>query len=89
MYATMLFGAIYGIAQGRAWLAGMACLALAIHYLALLLTRPMNQFSVFKALLFPCMSIQFAASCLRAIYLYVAKGRFQWRGRDTNLRAAG
>ena len=88
MYGTLLFGLVYGIIHGRVLLAGLSSLTLAIHYTALLLSRPGNRFNAIKALLFPCMSIQFAAACFRAIYLYVARGRFQWRGRDTRIRGA-
>ena len=49
---------------------------------ALLLARPSNKFNAVIALAFPCMSIQFAASCLQAIYLFLAKGRLQWLCRS-------
>ncbi len=87
MYGTLLFGVVHGIIYQRPLLAGLSFLTLAVHYVALLATRPNNRFSAMKALLFPCMSFQFAASCLRAIYLYLVKGRFQWRGRETSIRA--
>ena len=88
MYGTLVFGVVYGIIHQWLLLAGLSFLTMAIHYLALLLTRPNNRFNAIKALLFPCMSVQFAASCLRATYLYLVRGRFQWRGRETNIRAA-
>ena len=88
MYGTLLFGVVYGIIHQRLLLAGLSFLTLAVHYVALLLTRPNNRFNAIKALLFPCMSVQFAASCLRATYLYLVRGRFQWRGRETNIRSA-
>ncbi|MBC8869239.1 MAG: glycosyltransferase [Planctomycetes bacterium] len=88
MYGTLLYGVIHGIINGPTLLAELSFLTLAIHYTALLLSRPGNRFNAIKALLFPCMSIQFAAACFRAIYLYLARGRFQWRGRDTRIREA-
>ena len=53
--------------------------------LALLMTRPGNTFNAITALGFPCMAIQFAASCLGAFYLRFAKGTFSWRGRTIHL----
>jgi hypothetical protein len=88
MYGILIFGAAYGMIHQQFMLAGVSMLSLAIHYVALLLTRPGNKFNAIVALAFPLMSIQFAASCLRATYLLTAKGMFEWRGRNTNLSAA-
>jgi chlorobactene glucosyltransferase len=88
MYGTLFFGFAYGLAEQRYWIAAISLLTLLIHYVALLLTRPSNKFSALKALAFPCVSILFAASCLRAVYQLVAKGKFEWRGRNTDLKAA-
>lgn len=88
MYGTLLTAVVYGIAGQHTWIAGLAGLTLVIHYSALLLTRPHNQFNAFKALAFPCTSVSFAASCLRAAFLLAAKGKFEWRGRRTDLKAA-
>lgn len=88
IYGTLLFAVVYGIIYQQLVLAGISSLTLLIHYIALLLTRPNNKFNAVIALAFPCMSILFAASCLRAVYLLLAKGTFQWRGRNTDLRAA-
>lgn len=85
MYGTLLFAVGYGIVQQQYATAIVASGALAIHYIALLMTRPANEFNPITALAFPFMAIQFAASCLRAMYLLVAKGAFSWRGRTTEL----
>ncbi len=87
MYGILLWGAIYGIVQHDFLLASMSILTLAIHYASLLLTRPGNHFNAIIAPAFPLMSIQFAASCIRASYLLAARGRFEWRGRSTDLGA--
>jgi glycosyltransferase involved in cell wall biosynthesis len=86
MYGVLLLGIFYGIANGHFFMAGVSVLTLVIHYAGLLVTRPGNEFSALKALGFPLVSVQFAASGLRAAYLLLAKGTFQWRGRSTNLR---
>jgi hypothetical protein len=86
MYGVLLFSAIYGALEGHFLLAGVSLLTLAIHYASFLLSRPGNRFSAVIALAFPMMSLQFAASALRAVYLLAAKGRFEWRGRGANLR---
>ena len=77
MYGTLLFGMVYGMIHQLFLLAGVSILTLVIHYVALLLTRPGNKFNAIVALAFPLMSVQFAASCLRATYLLMAKGMFQ------------
>lgn len=86
MYGILLLGLFLGVRDHRPALAVCSLMTLVIHYLALIMSRPSSQFNAIKALLFPCMSIQFAAACFHAIYLHVAHGRFQWRGRDTNIR---
>jgi hypothetical protein len=86
MYATLFFGVGYGIVFQESLILSLALATLTIHYAALLLTRPANEFNPVLALAFPCMAIQFAASCLRATYLLIAKGTFSWRERDTNLK---
>lgn len=88
MYATLLLGLVYGVLHGQLVLPAISAVTLVIHYVALLLTRPGNSFNPIVALAFPFMSIQFAASCLYATYLLQAHGTFQWRGRNTDLRAA-
>ncbi|MBI9082388.1 MAG: glycosyltransferase [Desulfobacterales bacterium] len=87
VYGTAFFAVIHGIVQQRFILAGIGILMLLINYIGLLLTRPNYKFNALKALAFPCLSILFAASCLRALYLFLCKGRFQWRGRDTDLKS--
>ena len=85
MYGTLLLALGHGILQRQYLLAFLSFATLAIHYASLLLTRPANKFNPIIALAFPCMALQFAASCLRAAYLLLAKGTFSWRGRETNL----
>ncbi len=86
MYGILIAGLIDGLWHGRPIIAALSFMTLAIHYGALLLSRSSNSFSAFKALAFPAMSIQFACSCFRAIYLYVVKGSFRWRGRTYGMR---
>jgi chlorobactene glucosyltransferase len=88
MYGLLLFGVWYGVVTRHFVIAGVSALTFVVIYSALLLTRPGNEFSALKALAFPLMSLQFAASGLRAAYLLIAKGTFQWRGRSTDLRSA-
>lgn len=85
MYVVLIAGLAYGIAEQHYILAGTAFVTLAIHYTGLLLTRPMYDFHAIKALLFPLMAVPFAASCLHAVYLYVVRGRINWRGRATHI----
>ena len=87
MYGTLLFGVVHGMIHQQLLLVVVSILTLVIHYVALLLTRPGNKFNAIVALAFPLMSIQFAASCLRATYVLMARGTFQWRGRNTDLSA--
>jgi glycosyltransferase involved in cell wall biosynthesis len=88
MYGALLTGLAYGLWRGDAALALLSFITLAIHYGALLLTRRSNSFSALKALAFPAMSVSFACSCCRAIYLFVVKGDFHWRGRALRIRRA-
>ncbi|MEQ9409728.1 MAG: glycosyltransferase [Fuerstiella sp.] len=85
MYGILLFAAGYGFRHGYYVTAGLACVTLILHYSALLMTRPENRFNPILALAFPCLAIQFAASCLMAVYSLVVKRTFRWRGRNTNL----
>lgn len=87
MYGTLLLGGVHGMIHQQFLLVVVSILTLVIHYVALLLTRPGNKFNAIVALAFPLMAIQFAASCLRATYFLMAKGTFQWRGRNTDLSA--
>jgi chlorobactene glucosyltransferase len=86
MYGILIAGLIDGVWRGPLIVAVIAVITLAIHYGALLLCRITYSFSPLKALAFPAMSIQFACSCLRAVYLYVAHGDFHWRGRAYGMR---
>jgi len=86
MYGTLVFAATYGILHQQFLLTGVSVLTLAVHYVALLYSRPGNKFNSLVALAIPLMCVPFAASCLRAAYLLGAKGRFEWRGRDTDMR---
>jgi hypothetical protein len=88
MYGLLLFGVWYGLATRHLVIAGVSAMTFVVIYSALLITRPGNDFSALKALAFPLISLQFAASGLRAAYLLIAEGTFQWRGRSTDLRAA-
>lgn len=85
MYGTLIFAVGYGFVRQEYTTAVIGVATLVIHYLALLMTRPANEFNPIIALAFPCMAIQFAASCLRAVYLLMARGAFSWRGRTTKL----
>jgi len=86
LYGVLLTGLVYGLLFEEVLLACLAFATLAIHYGSFFLTRRSNSFSAWKALAFPAMSVQFAFSCGRAIYLYIVKGSFQWRGRQHPVR---
>ena len=81
MYGVLLTGLIYGLWFDDTPLAGLAFASLAIHYGSFFLTGRSNSFSAWKVLAFPAMSVQFACSCGHAVYLFIVKGSFQWRGR--------
>lgn len=87
MYGILFWGLIAGLMQQHWLLAGAALAALVVHYVALLLTRPDNHFHAGVALAFPLSSVQFAAACLHAAYLLIARGRFIWRGRTSDLKS--
>ncbi len=86
IYGISLFTVVYGIIQQQFFIAGLGLLTLLVGYIGLLLTRPNNKFNALKALAFPCLSILLAVSCLHALYQLLVKGKFQWRGRDTDFK---
>ena len=86
IYGILIAGLIDGVWNGRPITAILAFVTLAIHYGAILYSRTKYSFSALKALAFPAMSIQFGCSCIRAIYLYIVKGSFHWRGRAYGMR---
>ena len=86
MYGVVLTGLIYGLRFDDTTLACLAFATLAMHYGSFFLTGRSYSFSAWKALAFPAMSVQFAFSCGRAIYLFIIKGSFQWRGRQHRVR---
>jgi glycosyltransferase involved in cell wall biosynthesis len=58
----------------------------ALQYATLWLGRSLFGFHPGKALLFPLVPIPIACSMIRALYLYVARGAVQWRGRVVKLK---
>jgi len=87
LYGVLLAGLVYGLLFDEVLLACLAFATLAIHYGSFFLSGRSNSFSAWKSLAFPAMSVQFAFSCGRAVYLFIVKGSFQWRGRQHRVRS--
>jgi hypothetical protein len=86
MYGVVLTGLLYGLWFEHTPLVSLSFVTLAIHNGSFFLTGRSNSLSPRKALAFPAMSVQFAFSCGRAVYVFIVRGSFQWRGREHRVR---